>query len=176
MMRQSKDLDNLVAEAGAVLKSDENNLQALLLRGLGYYYLADHELALRHYQKGLRLDPEHQELKVQHRKLKLLEKRTKTAEEAFSKSKFRMAVEDYTSALQVDPEHRLHNVKLFLGLCKANVKLGRAKDAIAACTSVLEVDGNIVEAITQRAESKLLLEDFEGAVSDFRQAAEKDPQ
>lgn len=43
-----KDYSGAVAEAGRVLKSDENDLEALLLRGKGYYYLADHDVAVRY--------------------------------------------------------------------------------------------------------------------------------
>ena len=31
-----------------VLKSDENDLEALLLRGKGYYYIGDHDVAIRY--------------------------------------------------------------------------------------------------------------------------------
>ena len=36
-----------ISETGLILKEDENNLNALLLRGRAYYYLADHDVALR---------------------------------------------------------------------------------------------------------------------------------
>ncbi|KAK4392169.1 DnaJ protein P58IPK [Sesamum angolense] len=59
----TKDYSSAISESGYILKEDEDNLEALLLRGRAYYYLADHDVAIRHYQKGLRLDPEHGELK-----------------------------------------------------------------------------------------------------------------
>ncbi|KAL0316243.1 UNVERIFIED_CONTAM: syntaxin [Sesamum radiatum] len=59
----TKDYSSAISESGYILKEDEDNLEALLLRGRAYYYLADHDVAIRHYQKGLRLDPEHGELR-----------------------------------------------------------------------------------------------------------------
>lgn len=42
-----KDFSTAISETGYLLKEDENNLEALLLRGHAYYYLADHDVALR---------------------------------------------------------------------------------------------------------------------------------
>jgi DnaJ family protein C protein 3 len=42
-----KDYSSVISETGFVLKEDEDNLDALLLRGRAYYYLADHDVASR---------------------------------------------------------------------------------------------------------------------------------
>lgn len=171
-----KDYSNVISETGFILKEDEDNLDALLLRGRAYYYLADHDVANRHYQKGLRLDPEHSELKKAYFGLKKLLKKTKSAEDNAAKSKFRVAVEDYKAALAMDPDHTMYNVQLYLGLCKTLVKLGRGKEAINSCTEALSIDEELVDALAQRGEAKLLTEDWEGAVEDLKEAAQKSPQ
>lgn len=172
----TKDYSGAISETGYLLKEDEDNLDALLLRGRAYYYLADHDVATRHYQKGLRLDPEHGELKKAYFGLKNLLKKTKSAEDNASKGKLRLAVEEYGAALALDPNHSVHNVNLHLGLCKVLVKLGRGKDAVSSCSEALEIDGELVEALVQRGEAKLLTEEWEGAVADLKLAAEKAPQ
>lgn len=40
-----KDYSAAISETGYILKEDESNLEALLLRGRAYYYLADHDVA-----------------------------------------------------------------------------------------------------------------------------------
>ncbi|PHT71873.1 DnaJ protein P58IPK -like protein [Capsicum annuum] len=176
LLLADKDYSGVISEAGYILKEDEDNLEALLLRGRAYYYLADHDVALRHYQKGLRSDPEHGELKKTYFGLKNLLKKTKSAEDNASKGKLRLAVEEYKAALAMDPNHSAHNVNLHLGLCKVLVKLGRGKDAISSCSEALELDGELIDALVQRGEAKLLTEDWEGAVADLKEAAEKSPQ
>lgn len=42
-----KDYSSAITETGYILKEDENNLDALLLRGRAYYYLSDHDVASR---------------------------------------------------------------------------------------------------------------------------------
>lgn len=71
------------------------------------------------------------------------------ADEAFSQGRFRVAVDAYTEALAVAPDHSVHNEKLFLGLCKACVKLGRGRDAIRHCSSVLLLNEESLEALVQ---------------------------
>ncbi|GJN16578.1 hypothetical protein PR202_gb03581 [Eleusine coracana subsp. coracana] len=171
-----KDYSSVISEAGFILKEDEDNLDALLLRGRAYYYLADHDVASRHYQKGLRLDPEHSDLKKAYFGLKKLLKKTKHAEDNAAKGKLRLAAEDYKAALAMDPDHTAYNLHLYLGLCKTLVKLGRGKEAISSCTEALNIDGELVDALTQRGEAKLLSEDWEGAVQDLKEAAQKSPQ
>ncbi|XP_059063813.1 dnaJ protein P58IPK homolog B isoform X2 [Cryptomeria japonica] len=171
-----KDYSGAIAESGFILKANENDLEALLLRGKAYYYLADHDVAMRHYQKGLRLDPEHSELKKEYFKLKNLLKKTKSAEENLEKGKLRMAAEGFKAGLQVDPSHTAHNVNLYLGLCKVLVKLGRGKDALESCTEALKIEEELIEALVQRGEAKLLIEDWEGAVNDIKSALQKSPQ
>ncbi|XP_078179243.1 dnaJ P58IPK-like protein [Carex rostrata] len=171
-----KEYSSIISETGYILKQDEDNLEALLLRGRAYYYLSDHDIAMRHYQKGLRLDPEHGELKKAYFGLKNLLRKTKSAEDNLAKGKLRLAAEDYKSALALDPNHTSYNVNLYLGLCKVLVKLGRGKEAITSCNDALEIDGELIEALSQRGEAKLLIEDWEGAVQDLKEAAQKSPQ
>ncbi|XP_019426216.1 PREDICTED: dnaJ protein P58IPK homolog [Lupinus angustifolius] len=171
-----KDYEGAIAESGFILKEDENNLDALLLRGRAYYYLADHDVATRHFQKGLRLDPEHGELKKAYFGLKNLLKKSKSAEDNAGKGKLRVAVEEFKTALAVDPDHLAHNVHLHLGLCKVLVRLGRGKDALNSCSDALKIDEELTEALVQRGEAKLLTEDWEGAVEDIKSAAQKSPQ
>ncbi|KAK8483307.1 hypothetical protein V6N13_096997 [Hibiscus sabdariffa] len=176
LLLAAKDYSSVISETGFILKEDENNLEALLIRGRAYYYLADHDVAQRHYQKGLRLDPEHSELKKAYFGLKKLLKKTKSAEDNLNKGKLRLAVEDYKAALALDPDHLAHNVHLHLGLCKVSVKLGRGKDALSSCSEALNIDEELLEALVQRGEAKLLTEDWEGAVEDLKSAAQKSPQ
>ncbi|XP_050242953.1 dnaJ protein P58IPK homolog [Quercus robur] len=176
LLLAEKEYSSAISETGLILKEDENNLNALLLRGRAYYYLADHDVALRHYQKGLRLDPEHSELKKAYFGLKNLLKKSKSAEDNVNKGKLRVAVEDFKGALALDPNHLAHNVHLHLGLCKVLVKLGRGKDAITSCNEALNIDGELLDALVQRGEAKLLTEDWEGAVEDLKAAAQQSPQ
>lgn len=53
----AKDYSKAISETGFILKDDENNLEALLLRGRAYYYLADHDIATRSVQDPINYLP-----------------------------------------------------------------------------------------------------------------------
>lgn len=71
------------------------------------------------------------------------------AEDNAAKGKLRVSAEDYKASLAMDPDHTSYNVHLYLGLCKVLVKLGRGKEAISSCTEALNIDGELVDALTQ---------------------------
>ncbi|KAI8556319.1 hypothetical protein RHMOL_Rhmol05G0243600 [Rhododendron molle] len=110
LLLAAKDCSGALSKTGCLRKDDDNNLEALLIRGHAYYYLVDHVVTSRF------------------------------AEGNASKGKLRLAVEDYKAALAVDPNHLAHNVRLYLGVCKVLVQLGRGKDAVTSCTEVLDID------------------------------------
>lgn len=66
--------------------------------------------------------------------------------------------------------------KLRLGLCKSFVKLSKGADALRECGAFLELEEGSLEGLVQRAEARLLVEDFEGAVADYKAAVQKNPQ
>lgn len=48
MLLKNKEYSGAIAEAALVLKNDENDLEGLLLRGKGYYYIGDYDVAIRY--------------------------------------------------------------------------------------------------------------------------------
>lgn len=56
------------------------------------------------------------------------------------------------------------------------MKVGKGQDALRECGAFLEIDGGSLEGLVQRAEARLLVEDFEGAVVDYKAAVQKNPQ
>ncbi|KAL7243201.1 hypothetical protein ACSBR1_015586 [Camellia fascicularis] len=93
-----------------------------------------------------------------------------------NKGQPRLAVEDYKAALALDPNHLAHNIHLHLGLGKVMFKLGRGKDVVSNCTEVLDIDEELVEALIQRGEARLLIEDWKGVVADLKPTVENLPQ
>ena len=44
-------------------------VQALVIRGQGYFYSGDHDLAKRHYGEALKYDPDYKEAKTEFSKV-----------------------------------------------------------------------------------------------------------
>ena len=75
------------------------------LRGVAYYRLGEHELAMTHWRSGLKFDPEHAGCKDMYRLLKKLTKKADAADAALADGRVADAIAGWRDAIAVDPGH-----------------------------------------------------------------------
>jgi tetratricopeptide (TPR) repeat protein len=75
------------------------------LRGVAYYRLGEHELAMTHWRSGLKFDPEHAGCKDMYRLLKKLTKKTDAADAALAEGRVADAIAGWRDAIAIDPGH-----------------------------------------------------------------------
>lgn len=68
-----------IAATGRIVKSSPGHLEALTLRGEAYMYLADHDMAKRHFGEALKFDPDHVASRRAFNKLKDLDRKRQRA-------------------------------------------------------------------------------------------------
>ncbi|KAH8062454.1 hypothetical protein JL722_3372 [Aureococcus anophagefferens] len=116
----------------AALKAAPDDLEALELRGLAYYRLADHAMAKTHWQQALRSDPEHEGCKAGYKKLRALTKKDAAGDAARDAGDDAGAIAHWAAAAAVDASHDAFNVATHLKIARAHVKLkdyGAAEEA-----------------------------------------------
>jgi DnaJ family protein C protein 7 len=91
---------------------------------------------------------------------------------AYSEGRFSEAYGTYTEALKIDPENNPVKITLLINRAVACQRMCRLTEAVADCTSVLEVNRNYPKALLLRAECYMDLGDFDKAVGDFKSAYE----
>jgi DnaJ homolog subfamily C member 3 len=173
------DYAQLVADTGAVLRSDDSNIEALAMRGIAMYKmggLEELETAISHFRTGLRLDPEHKVLKKHYKTFRKLLKMTRNAKKAAEQKNHAEAEEWYESAVKVDPSHSGIQAQLHMELCRARVALEKADEAIESCTLVISIDDTQIDAWTLRSQAHTLKEDHEACVRDMKEAVERNKQ
>ena len=143
-----------IAESGRALKASPDDLEALELRGLAYYRLADHAMAKTHWQQALRSDPEHEGCKAGYKKLRALTKKDAAGDAA------RDAGDD------------AFNVATRLKIARAHVKLKDYGAAEEACGAALRVAGDDVDVLLVLAEAQTGGEQFDAAVRTATRAQE----
>lgn len=94
--------------------------------------------------------------------------------EAYKNNKFQDAYNLYTEALQIDPLNRLTNSKLYFNRATVLCRLSKTKEAVADCTSALQLDESYLKALLRRAKCYMDLSEFEEAVKDFEKAYKMD--
>jgi DnaJ family protein C protein 3 len=160
-----------VGETAKILKQHPGHVEALNLRGHAFYRLGEHEQAVIHFREGLKLDPEHKECKAGHKLVKTLEKKLSKGQAAFDGGDYQAAVDQWTSALDVDPRHAAFNRPLTLRLATAYSKLGNHKKALQLATAHVEEEETL-DGLWALGECHLAAEEFDDAVRAYHRASE----
>ncbi|KXZ44221.1 hypothetical protein GPECTOR_71g582 [Gonium pectorale] len=142
--------EQVIAITGRIVKADDRQLEALVLRGRAYFYTADHDMAKRHFGEALKYDPDHGEARKFFNKVKEYDRKRSRAERALEAQDWAEAETNFIEALHVDRDHRRGNDGLWFGLCRARAALGRHDTAVSDCANVLVL-------APEHREAKLLL-------------------
>lgn len=92
--------------------------------------------------------------------------------EKFDAGNYQGAVDDYTKAIEINPQDE--TAYLTRGVAKRN--LNDRQGAIADFTMAIEINPRFVLAYFNRGEDRFVLGDLRGAMTDFDNAIEIDPQ
>ena len=168
-----KDYFEVLADSGRALKIKKNNIAALQLRANAYYKLADHDMAMRHHREGLKLDPEHKELKAQYKKTKKIHKAFSAVDVHVDKGEFKKALNRIKFCSAVDPGHDEFNKKALAKECELYVKhLKESNNALKAAERALAIEDRFGPALMCQAKAHDLAENFEEAVRSWQRASE----
>ncbi|XP_018015592.1 dnaJ homolog subfamily C member 7 isoform X3 [Hyalella azteca] len=150
-----------------ILVSDNNHADALYVRGLCRYYQDNQDAAFQHFQKVLRLVPDHNKAKETYKRAKLLNQKKEEGNAAFKMGDFARAYDIYSEALKIDVLNKNTNSKLYCNRATVAAKLGRLEQAISDCTAALQLDDSYVKAYLRRANTYQQTEQYEEAVRDL---------
>ncbi|KAK6166594.1 hypothetical protein SNE40_023249 [Patella caerulea] len=153
--------------ANNILLCDNMCADATYVRGLCLYYRDNLPKAFQHFQKVLRLAPDHQRARLAYKKAKQLTSKKEEGNDAFRSGKYQDAHDLYSEALSIDPFNKSTNSKLFCNRATVSAKLKKYEESVEDCTKAIELDESYVKAFSRRARSYMELERFEDAVRDY---------
>lgn len=171
-----KQYHKMLEDTMALMKQKSGNVDALYLRGRAFYLLGEREAAIKHYVEGLKYDPEHSLCKGEFKRLSKLEKAVKSGEEKLAQNLAQEALEDFETALTLEPDSQFVTPSLHLSKCKCYLKLKDIAKTLEACNKAIEWDDSLVDAYINRAEAQMLAEDYDKAIHEWQKAREKQPQ
>ncbi|CAN6675127.1 hypothetical protein TRVA0_092S00144 [Trichomonascus vanleenenianus] len=170
----SGDLDQATSTVMDLLRRDQQDPQALTLRGRILYAEGDNAKAVAHFQQALRCDPDFAPARRMLKLSREVEKARAAGNEAFKSGDLAQAKELYTKALEVDPQSIVNNSRIYSNRATVNVKLGLLEEALADCDASLALDDTFVKVRRTKARVLGKLERWEDAVSEFKSALEQD--
>lgn len=170
------DYYSVISDTGSILKTYPKHLEAYRLRGMAYFWLNEHDLAIKHFREGLLHDPEHNGCREGHRLVKKIEKKKKKGDVAFENKKFEEAIEHYKGAIKIQPNHvNFNRVTSFL-IVKAYSKNKQHNEAIQLAREIAGEDEKSLDALWTLGDALTDAEKFDEALRTFRDALEAAPE
>jgi DnaJ family protein C protein 7 len=160
--------------ANDILRIDEQNAEAFHIRGWCLYYQGNIKEALSQFKNALRLALNHGEAMNYYKKTKAFILKMEEGKKAFNEGRFSKAYSTYTEALKIDPKNNPMKTKLLFNRAMVCQRLRRLAEAVADCTSALDVNKAYPKALLVRAQCYMDLRAFDKAVRDYKTAFEMD--
>lgn len=110
---QNQNITDVEVELNAILRDNAQNFQVIRLKGLIYYICGDTKKAAEVFSRCLRLNPDHDEIKSLYKRTKQMESIKDLGNKYFKEGKNEEAIQEYTKALQIDPDNSAYNSKLY---------------------------------------------------------------
>ena len=98
--------------AMSLLRNNNQDPEALVLRGRALYAQGDNEKALQHFRQAINCDPDYKDAVKYLRMVQKLDRMKEEGNAAFKAKDYQKAVDLYTSALEIDPQNKNTNSKL----------------------------------------------------------------
>ncbi|CAM9479466.1 unnamed protein product [Chrysoparadoxa australica] len=164
----------VVADSGRALKVEENNQEALELRGWAFYELADIDMAAVHFREVLKLDPEHKSSKDGYHKCRAVTKKITAGEEALGRGEPLEAAGHFMAAAGLEPRHQLLIGPLVLRAAQAEAAGKEWAKAEATARRALQINGELTEAAVLIGDALMEQEKFQEAVNAYRKVYDRD--
>ncbi|MCJ1417949.1 hypothetical protein MMC32_004294 [Xylographa parallela] len=161
--------------AMSLLRNNNQDPEALVLRGRALYAQGDNDKALQHFRQALNCDPDFKDAVKYLRMVQKLDRMKEEGNVAFKGGKFRDAVKLYSAALEVDPFNKGTNAKLLQNRAMASIKVKEYKSAIDDCTRALSLDPSYLKARKTKARALGESGNWDEAVREFKAIAESNP-
>ena len=162
--------------AMSLLRENNQDPEALVLRGRVLYGQGENTKAINHFRSALSCDPDY---KDGVRYLRMVQKLDRTKEEGntyFKSGKYQEAIDTYTTALEIDPTNKGTNSKLLQNRAQCYTKIKGYESAIADCDRALQLDPSYTKARRTRAKALGESGDWEEAVRELKAIAETSPE
>jgi DnaJ homolog subfamily C member 3 len=171
---ETDDYYGVISDTGLIMKQYPQHLEAIRLRGMAYFWLNDHETAIKHFREGLKWDPEHQGCKDGHKLVKKIDKKKKKGDEAYDTHNYQQAVQYYLEAIQIEPQHYVFARATMLKIVQTYSKNRQHDLAIQTAEQLVEEESTL-EAFWALGDAYTEAERFEDALRIFRKALEEAP-
>jgi len=161
--------------AMGLLRYNNKDPEALVLRGRALYSQGDNPKAIQHFRSALEWDPDYQAAFKYLRMVQKLDRMKAEGNADYKASRWQQAIDKYTDALEVDPTNKGTNSKLLQNRALCRVQLKDYQGAIEDCERAIVLDPSYTKAKKTKANALGQCGKWEDAVRELKELAEQDP-
>ncbi len=165
-----KEWNDMVFDAGRMLSLEPDSIQALTLRGYGFYNLGDTETAISHFRKALHFDPENVECKDMYQKLRNIAKVETKGQEMLELKDYKSASEAFLEAASLAGDSYHVAALLVLKAARSQCKMEEWKECVKTAESAITFNKKILDAYMLVGEAYMSLEKYQDAVRAYTNA------
>ncbi|KAK5125419.1 hypothetical protein LTR85_000528 [Meristemomyces frigidus] len=159
-----------------LLRTNNADPEALVLRGRALYAQGENDKAIQHFRKALSYDPEFKDAVKYLRMVQKLDRMKEEGNGHFKAGRYQKAVDVYTSALEVDPLNRGTNSKILNNRAMCYSKLKQWPQAIEDCDKAIQMDPSYTKARKTRAKALGEGGNWDEAVRAYKGIQEQSPE
>jgi DnaJ family protein C protein 7 len=159
----------------SILRNNNQDPDALVLRGRILYAQGENDKAMQHFRQALSCDPDFKAAVKYLRMVQKLERMKSDGNASFKSGRYQEAVDTYSEALQVDPTNKNTNSKILQNRALCNSRLKKWKAAIEDCDKALELDPSYTKARKTRAKALGESGNWDEAIRELRAIHDANP-
>ncbi|CAI6333188.1 unnamed protein product [Periconia digitata] len=161
--------------AMSLLRNNNQDPEALVLRGRALYMQGDNEKAIQHFRQALSCDPDFKDAVKYLRMVQKLERTKEEGNASFKSGRIQEAIDTYTKALDIDTSNKNTNSKILQNRALCYTRLKKWTPAIADCDKALELDPSYTKARKTRAKALGESGNWEEAARELKSIQEANP-
>lgn len=161
--------------AMSILRSNNADPDALVLRGRAFYAQGENDKAIQHFRSAISYDPDFKDAVKYLRMVQKLDRLKDEGNAHFKAGRYQDAVDVYTSGLEVDSANRSINSKLLNNRAMCYTKLNNFTAAIADADKAVQLDPSYTKAKKTRAKALGESGDWDEAVRAYKAIQEQNP-
>ncbi|KAI1102962.1 hypothetical protein F4804DRAFT_333746 [Jackrogersella minutella] len=162
--------------AMALLRQNNQDPEALVLRGRALYAQGENDKAIQHFRKALSCDPDFKDAVKWLRTVQKLDRMKEEGNADYKAGRWQAAFDKYSAALEVDPTNRGTNSKLYQNRALCRLKLKQFSESIADCERAITLDSSYIKARKTKANALGQADRWEDAVREWKSIQELDPE
>ncbi|KAI0994879.1 hypothetical protein K3495_g13302 [Podosphaera aphanis] len=161
--------------AMSLLRNNNADPEALVLRGKVLYANGENDKAIQHMRQALSCDPDYRDAVMYLRMIQKLERMKSEGNIEYKAGRYQAARDKYSEALLVDPSNKGTNSKLLQNRALCHMREKNFSDAISDCERAILLDPSYTKAKKTKASAIGMSGNWEAAVREWKELQDMDP-